>query len=126
MRTKSASCGSMAMARTEKSSSPASRRVQFFPPSSETATTPPPHAPQHAAQSRPLRSSDEVVDDVAGKRDAAARILPRLRAVGGDVDLAAARAEVERVGIRGIDDQRADVGAVEIRRAATAHKEEVP
>ena len=58
---------------------------------------------------------DEVVDDVAGELDAVARVRPRPGGVVGDVDLAAAGADVERVGIGGIDDERADVGAEELR-----------
>ncbi len=40
---------------------------------------------------------DEIVDDVAGERHAAARIAPRLRPVVRDVDLTAARAKVQPV-----------------------------
>ena len=72
-------------------------------------------APQSPAR-RPepaVAIDDEVVDDVARERDAVARIRPRLRAVGRHVDLAAARAEEEEVGIGGIGDESADVGAEE-------------
>src|SRR5687767_6549539 len=55
-RTKLASFGSTAIARTEKFSSPASRRSHVLPPSPETATTPPPHRPHDAAHSFPSRS----------------------------------------------------------------------
>src|SRR5205085_9806377 len=72
-----------------------------------------PHTP--ARRPQPAGAvDDEVVDDVARKRDAAARIAPGMRAVGGDVDLAAAGADVDGVGVGWIDDERADVGAVQI------------
>src|SRR5207253_9322288 len=61
----------------------------------------------------PVAIDHQAVDHVAGKRHAVARVLPRLAGVVRDVHLATAGAEEEGVGIGGIDDQGADVRAVE-------------
>src|SRR5205807_2579456 len=68
--------------------------------------SPAPQPPARRPQP-PIAIDHQAVDDVAGKRHAVARVLPRLAGVVRDVHLAAAGAEEESVRIGGIDDQGA-------------------
>src|SRR5438132_2067193 len=76
-----------------------------------------PAAPKSPAR-RPkpaVTVDDQTVDDIAGKRNAVARVLPRSRAIVRDVNLAAASAEEKRVGVGRVDDQRTHIRAVKRR-----------
>ena len=76
-------------------------------------------APQPPAR-RPQPSvavDHQAVDHVTREGNAVTRVLPRFGGIVRDVNLSCARAEVEGIGIGGIDDQRPHVGAIQRRPA---------
>src|SRR5439155_18836856 len=71
-----------------------------------------PQSPARRPQSA-VAIDDEIVDDVSREGHTVACIRPTLRAISGQIDLTAARTEIEEIRIRGIGDERTNISTEE-------------